>query len=378
MPGDDIFQPAEPASPATPDEGFGHPDESPAPMTDVPDPEVGGSSPPPDYTSDEGGSPDEPPQDGLPQPDQDPGSLNSGEQDPTQQPQIQAQPGDEGQPSEEASFRERYSDIRRYLDRKERQWAERQEELQQLRQQRKEWEQQAQRQNLPSWSRQHPDYPKFAAVKSKINNVRDALRNLPDDLPPEARDAARHAILSQVSPEDQETWQSYQQEREQFAEQFFEDPYPMLMPMVRSMAQEVWREAEHHRESAARVEQDFQDPDIQQVIQQHGEDFAKALNDGVPYNYATHMARMFRQLETYREQVQELQGKVQDTSKEASQARERNRLLKGKASITRDVSVDTSQDPYQQALAEAEKRGVDLGSPAFVRILEQFTPRDKE
>lgn len=318
------------------------------------DAELGGDS----QEFDAGGEPA--PDAGVAEADPD-GSLTTGESDPQSvQPERPAHPAGyipEGD----------YRNLQSYADRQIHQFRtqlqQQAQELEQLRQFRLQQQQQAEQARIPKWSRVHPEYQKFAAVKEKARAVNEQLRNIPPELPPEAREAAQQAIMAIMSPEDRQLYHEYRQDAARRAEQFHEDPESVMLPVIQHAFNQMFEDRARQWQADQRVAQEFQDPELAPVIQQHGPEMRKALQDGVPYDYAVHMARMFARLEQTTRELSALRG-------QEAQVSERDRLQRGRATTERTPTPPRRvRDPYAAAKAEALERGIPTDSPQFFDLL---------
>ena len=100
-------------------------------------------------------------------------------------------------------------------------------------------------------------------------------------------------------------------------------------------------------------------------MKQHAAELEQALADGVPFEYATHMLKIYGELEKLRQ-------KYGENEKAASMGREQTRLAQGKAAITRDPAPAARVDVYALAKKEAQKQGFSTDSPQFRRLLEKL------
>lgn len=266
-------------------------------------------------------------------------------------------------------WQKRYSDLQSHTDRTINQWRQRMDQQSQqmaeLAKWKQEQEQRAKAASLKPWSKAHPEHAKFGGILERARAVQQQLQAIPANLPPEHQQAMKQAIMSALSPEEQQQITEYRDSLQNFQREFFTDPQGTLMPMVEQLAEQKVQQVIQRMEAQQSVQRDFADPKIQPMIQQYGQDFAKALQDGVPYEYAKHMMGMYARM-------QELEGSVKQMSGKAAQADEQRRLAKGEASITRDPRTP-AQDPYELAKAEASKRGISTGSKQFFDLLTKYT-----
>jgi hypothetical protein len=268
-------------------------------------------------------------------------------------------------------WEKRYRDQQSYMDRQVNQWRQRMEQqgqqMSELSKWKQEQEQRAQQAQLKPWSKAHPDNSKFNGLLERAKVIESQLRRIPATLPPEQQEAMKQAIIGALDPAEQQQIQEYRENLANFQRDFFTDPQGTLLPMVEQLAERKVQMALQKIEAQQSVQKDFTDPKLGPMVQQYKDDFAKALNDGVPYDYAKHMMGMYAELEALRNEKRTLSGK-------AAQADEQRRLAKGEASHTRDPR-SLPQDPYTLALADAKKRGVTPDSPRFASILAKYESR---
>lgn len=224
-----------------------------------------------------------------------------------------------------------------------------------------EQEQRAQAASLKPWSKAHPENPKFNGLLERAKTVEGQLRRINPALPPEQQEAIRETIMGALTPQEQQQIQEYRDSLQTFQRDFFTDPQGTVMPMVQQLVQAEFQQMQQRQQAQMEVSRDFQDPQLAPMVKEYGEDFSKALNDGVPYDYAKHMMVMYAELQAAKNQLKGLSGK-------AAQADEQRRLAKGEASITRDPR-SAPQDPYELAKAEAKRKGVSTDGPQFAAIL---------
>lgn len=275
----------------------------------------------------------------------------------------------QAQPEPKVDWEKRYRDQQSHMDRQINQWRSRMEEqakqTAELAKWRQEQEQRAQAASLKPWSKSHPDHPKFNSVLERARAVEMQLRAIPSNLPPEQQEATRQAIMSAISPDEQRQIQEYRETSQNFQREWFTDPQGTLMPMVQPLVQQMLQQEFKKMEAQQTVQRDFADPTLAPLIQKYKDDYGKALQDGVPYEYTNHMLKQHAEIENLRTQLKQLTGK-------AAQADEQRRLAKGEASITRDPRTPTI-DPYTLAKKEARESGIALDSPQFARLVAKHT-----
>lgn len=275
------------------------------------------------------------------------------------------------QPQPTEDWKKRYADLQSHTDRQIHQWRSRMEQqgqqMQELARWKQEQEQRAKQAALKPWSKAHPDHAKFGGLLERAKVVQQQLQRIPANLPPEQQQAMKDAIVSALSPEEQQQISEYRDNLQNFQRDFFTDPQGTLLPMVEQLAEQKVQQVLQKLEAQQSVQRDFEDPAIKPMIEKYGQDFAKAISDGVPYDYAKHMMGMYARM-------QELEGQVKGMAGKAAQADEQRRLAKGEASVTRDPRTP-AQDPYELAVAEARRRGIATGSKQFWDILTKHQPK---
>ncbi len=272
-------------------------------------------------------------------------------------------------------WQKRYSDLQSHVDKQAHSWKQRMEsqghEMAGLQKWKQEQEQRAKSAALKPWSKEHPEHRKFSGLLERAKTIDSQLRALPQTdaqgqpIPPQHRQAMQDAIMAGMRPEEQQQVQEYRQWRDDFLHNFSADPQGTLLPMVEQLAEQKVQQVMQRMQAASSVQQDFQDPTLKPMLEANREEFAKALQDGVPYDYSVHMMKMHNELQQSRAELAKLKGV-------AGSAEERTRLLKSGATQTRDPRP-SGKDPYALAKAEAQKRGISPASPAFAAILQKHT-----
>jgi len=280
-----------------------------------------------------------------------------------------------GQPPAPVDWQKRYSDLQSHVDRQTNAWKQRMEqqgqEMSSLQRWKQEQEQRAKAAALKPWSKEHPEHRQFAGRLERAKTIDTQLRNLPQvdaqgqPIPPAQRQAMQDAIMAGMRPEEMQQVQEYRQWRDEFLHNFSADPQGTLLPMVEQLAEQKVQQVMQRMQAQASVQHDFQDPALKPLLEAHKEDFAKALQDGVPYDYSVHMMKMHAEL-------QEAKAALAKANGTAASAEERTRLLKSGASPTRDPRP-SGKDPYALAKAEAIQKGISLSSPQFAKILARHT-----
>jgi hypothetical protein len=275
------------------------------------------------------------------------------------------------QPEPKVDWEKRYRDLMSHTDKQVNTWQSRMQQQSQQMAEIQKWkaeqEQRAKSAALKPWSKAHPENSKFNGLLERAKVVQQQLGRIPGTLPPEQQQAMRDAIVSALSPEEQTQITEYRENLQNFQRDFFTDPQGTLLPMVEQLAEQKVQQVLQKIEAQQSVQRDFADPSIAPMVQKYGSEFSKALQDGVPYEYAKHMMGMFARM-------QELEAQAKGMAGKAAQADEQRRLAKGEASITRDPRT-TAQDPYDLAKAEAIKKGISTGSKQFIDLLNKYTQK---
>lgn len=235
-------------------------------------------------------------------------------------------------------------------------------ELQEHRQFREQQRQQAEQAKLKPWSRQHPENQKFGSLLERAKVVRQQLAAIPGNLPPEERQAREENILSALTADDQKSLVEYREAQESFTRDFFQDPRGTLMPMISEIARQEYETVRVREDAQRQVAQDFNDPALKPLVEEHAAELRTALADGMPYDYAVHMLKLFAE-------NKRLAAGQSQLGKEAMMGREQVRLAQGKASVRRDPAASSEPDIYQLAKREAAKSRIPLDSPKFMQLL---------
>lgn len=284
-------------------------------------------------------------------------------QSPEQQPQRDWS-------KEGPTLEKRLRDQQSYFDRQIAQWKQQmsqtQEKASQLEKWKSEQDERAKAASLKPWSKAHPEHGKFNSLLERAKVINAQLQRIPANLPPEQQEAMKQAIISAMSPEEQQQINEYRDNLNNFQRDFFTDPHGTLLPMVEQLAEQKVQQFMQKMEAQQSVQQDFQDPQLAPLIKEHGQDFARALQEmpSRPYDYAKQMMLLYAENQRLKAQSSKVDAK-------AEMAKEQQRLTKGEAAITRDPRP-TNTDPYTLAIAEARRKGIDPSSPRFAQLLAKY------
>lgn len=295
----------------------------------------------------------------------DDGSLTKPDQTQTEQ-----QPPARDWTKEGPTLEKRLRDQQSYFDRQIGQWKQQMQQTQskaaELEKYKTEQEQRAKAAALKPWSKAHPENVKFNGVLERAKVIEQQLRNIPANLPPEHQEAMRQAIVGALSPEEQAQIKDYRESLTNFQRDFFTDPHGTILPMVEQLAEQKVQQALQKIEAQHSVQSDFADPNLKPMLDQYGQDFARALQEMPerPYDYAKQMMMLYAENQRLKQASSKVDAK-------AAMADEQRRLTKAEASHTRDPRAENI-DAYELATAEAKKRGIPLDSPRFVGLLHKY------
>jgi hypothetical protein len=278
-------------------------------------------------------------------------------------------PTEQAQPPPQQNWEKRYADLMSHTSKQTNEWRTRMQETERKNQELANWKQEqekrAQAAQLKPWSKAHPEFQKFNGVLERAKVIDKQLRSIPANLPPEQQEAMKQAIVGALSNEEQQQIGEYRDSLTNFQRDFFTDPHGTILPMVEQLAEQKVQQALQKIEAQHSVQQDFADPVLAPMLKEHGQDFARALNEmrdpNKTYDYAKQMMMLYAE-------NQRLKSQSQQVDTRATMAEEQKRLAKGEAAITRDTRAPKI-DPYESAKVEAAKRGIPLDSPRFSQLL---------
>jgi hypothetical protein len=142
----------------------------------------------------------------------------------------------------------------------------------------------------------------------------------------------------------------------------------IVAPMIRQELQAFMQEMKIQRE----VQRDQSDPALKPLFDRFGDDMARAMSEGVPYDQAVHYTKVYGAYEQALEENARLKQQMGEMSGKVSAAAVQQDLAKGKASITRDVNAP-KPTPFKEALKWARENNVDTDSDAFRRKIRDLS-----
>lgn len=250
-------------------------------------------------------------------------------------------------------------------------------ELQQFREETKRREEQA---KAKRWQPEHPEQGKFESLverrdRARAQRARALQMEFPDGIPPEHARALRkqmdEVIAGDFTEQEQAELREFDQHQKETAYRMATNPQKAVLdialPAVRKEIQGIFQEMRMQQE----VQRDLQDPALKPLFDRFGDDMAKAMESGVPYEQAVHYTRVYGEYETALHENARLKQQLEALTGKVSAATVQQDLAKGKAAIVRDINV-----PKRSAFLEAKKwareNQIDTDSDAFRRKVREL------
>lgn len=226
-------------------------------------------------------------------------------------------------------------------------------------------QEEARQAKLPRWSPKHPEHAGYSSLKTRWQQANATYQRLAAaEQDPAKRQALQQHILSDFSPEEVQEMRTAALHRQQFQERMAEDPEGTLAELVESRVQQILGQREQqfqaHQQAEQSVGQWFNDPANKAVVESQGQWMEQALQSGVKW------ALVQREAE-----IRHLRAQLGNGTAKVMAAEERTRLAKASASITRDPITAPISDPYEQAKRLAKERGIEVGGPGFMEVIEE-------
>lgn len=308
--------------------------------------------------------------------EQQPSLTNSKPVAPTSQPE-------QIDPAAYKRLRDEASEFGRYRKQMAEQLEKTRSQMAELQKFREEQMQKVEQQKLDRWDYRHPEHNKFNNLLERASLIRQQISRVraPDSITdPAHREAfeanAKDAILSAISPEEREELERYQTSLQTHQREFYTNPVGALskhvVPMIRQEIQAMFQE----QQQRAEVQRDLEDPALKPLIERFGPEIEKAMAAGTPYDQAIHYTKVYGAYESVAAENARLKQQLQSMGVKVKAADHQHQLDKGKAAITKDVSVrNTAADPYLQAKKWARENGVDTMSAAFHQKHREYEAR---
>lgn len=274
------------------------------------------------------------------------------------QPAQSAPAGDSGQPAApEFDFKSGYETLHRSNSELGRRMAAREAEIAQFKQQmdgynRREAEarKSAEASKIKPFMAPHPDFKNTQVRIAKADSFDAALRSAPKEL--QADPAYRSALAKElgVKNEDLVLRDEAKAHQEQYAREIATNP-DAFDKRAEEVAERKYKELRSREKMEEQIEQEvrqqFDDPVVRQFAAEHNEEVMKAINDGVPPQYAAHQIKLFSALTQAEARIAELESKLTEQSADVGMANEQQRLLKSRATHTREPAAAKVADPYK-------------------------------
>ena len=227
----------------------------------------------------------------------------------------------------------------------------------------KQAQERAKQEQLPKWHQKHPEAPRFKQQYQEYTRLAGLFQRAKSD---EAK-AEIGAELEQFPAEVRQQFQEFNNHRRTVHERIAEEMtgYNSLEEMIADKASRVVQEQQERAKAEQNVDQWFDSPANQPLVEYARDAMTEALNEGVPLPYVQAMAKMRYELDALRSRVTQSDGTVV-----AAQAR--TQAAKANAAITRDTAPGARRaDP----VAVAKERNIEVGSTAFATLLQELNSK---
>lgn len=276
-----------------------------------------------------------------------------------------------GQPAQKPiDFEARYRELQSYADKR---WQQAQQRIQsyeqQLSQFRAQQEQAAKAKAAMPWQKESPDRAKFQSVLERSKAIERQVQAAQSIQDPVQREAAMNAIASGISEEEQAQLRQFREQQREFQANFFSDPEGALAPVMEKVAQSVFSRMRDELQGRMRVEQDFEAPHLQPILQnpRHAGYLQEKLAAGVDYDTAMELVK-------YRAAAEMMHQRLTGMEPQVAAAQEQQRLAKARASgVIAPDPATAPVDPYALAMKDAKTKGIMPGTPAFNQLLLKYS-----
>lgn len=287
--------------------------------------------------------------------------------------------------SEFEKYHRANSDLGRRIAERDKALQEMQAQLQQYTRQQEESRKAAELAKLKPYMGQHPDYQNNMARIQKAEAFTAALEAAPPELQNNPQYRAQLAQRMGVRNEDLTLRDEHRAYQQQVQQQIAADPDRFIAERAAQVAeqkfQELFQRKQMEFEVQREVQEQFNDPVVRQFAAEHNEEVQQAIRDGVPPQYAAHQIKLFDALQKAESRIQELESRLEGQSKEVGMAQEQQRLLKSRATVTREPAAAQKADPHRQWQSWLKESGIKdpLSHPAqrklaeFIKIAHQNT-----
>lgn len=241
---------------------------------------------------------------------------------------------------------------------------------------------------LPRWSKDHPEFGKFqhkqqlhSVVSQKLRETDAAYRERLSKTPPEQQqavlaehNAARQAVLGLMSKEDYEEIEGAQRAQQEILQTLVSNPGRFIEETIIPAVKGWFAQEQQRQKAAAAVQELFTHPDYAPTVERHARELQQAIQEGVPEDYALHMAKQHDDNVALQEQIEKLKAELEAREAGTEQVVEQQRLAKTRASnVTRPMPRAAKvTDVYPLAKEWAEKNKVQIGSDRFNNKLDEL------
>ena len=230
----------------------------------------------------------------------------------------------------------------------------------------REWREQREKSANPIWNPQHPEHGRFSQVHSTHQYYQRMFQRAQTD---EQKQWVREQYETDLSVEDRKLIQQYQDHGRQELQRLQQDPAGYLQQYLDKRVDEKIKsfqeqtvgsyrtnlETKHQLETTLQKYPELNNPeDLQRAM--------KMVQEGMDMSHALRDIRM-----------EKLEQRLSGAEAKKRSVEEKERLLQGNASISRDPAVKTNIDVYAEAKKLAKERGISLRNPfdsRFMRCIE--------
>jgi hypothetical protein len=225
----------------------------------------------------------------------------------------------------------------------------------------------AQKSSLPRWSPTHPEHERFKGLRERYQFAKSLI----DRAKPEDREARKAELAANFHPDELKTLEDWKAHEADFTSRLASDPEGTLSQMmdqrIAQANEQREQRAQHQQKVDTAVGGWFDDPSNRMVIQSQKEFMQGALAEGIPWAVVRREATI-RHLMSERESGQ----------RTVQSAEEKERLLRGNASVSRDANTRSQPagDLYDRAKKIARDRGIPPGDGRFMNILDELQAQE--
>lgn len=230
---------------------------------------------------------------------------------------------------------------------------------------------------LKPYMARHPDYQNTQMRVQKADAFLAAMEAAPPELQNNPQYKASLAARLGVKNEDLALRDEANAHKAQVTQQMASDPEAFIAQRAEQIAEQKFQEMFSRKQQEFQIEQeihqDFNDPIVRQFASEHNDEVRQAIEDGVPPKYAAHQIKLFHALTSAESKIAELEARLEGQSQEVGMAKEQQRLLKSRATITREPASKAVSDPHKSWQSWCQENKVtNILSPGAQRKLQEF------